>query len=331
MIPVCTHELKKSPKRTEGMALLMALVMLAIASSLAVGIWYNNQLSLARVNNIQKTYQAKHYSQGMLLWASDILRQDYEQDEYNHDSSLDGWHQGIQGMVVEDAVLSGTLIGLNGRFNVNNLVINGVKQVPHIEYFKRLLLALELDVNIADKVVDWIDTDQIPEPNGAEDFVYLAKSPAYQTSGTHLKHISELRLIDGLGFEDYQRLSAYVSALPVRTTATRMNVNAMPAVMLSALHPQITNDMALRLYQEGRASYLNVDEFFSANPIQYIPVQSIKDTEIKPLISTQTLYLQASSLVQMEDSGSVLYALLERNANTGSALVISRSMSPYLP
>lgn len=325
----CRVVVKHSKTHIKGMALLMALVMMAIASSLAVGIWYKNQLSLARINNLQQSYQAKHYSQGMLLWASDILREDYAQDENQHDSSLDAWLQGIQGMVVEDAVLSGKLVGLNGRFNVNNLIIDGVKSEPHVAYFRNLLLALELDVSLADKVLDWMDADQTPEPNGAEDFTYLAKSPSYQTSSQHFKHINELSLLDGLNDTDFERLSPYISTLPVTNVATKMNVNTMPAVMLSALHPLITNEMALRLYQEGRASHLTLAAFFLDNSIQYVLNDDIKNL-IRPLISTQTLHLQASSLVQMEGSRFLMYALLQRN-NTGEATVISRSMSPYLP
>lgn len=317
------------PKYNQGMALLMALVMLAIASSLAVGIWYSNQLSLARISNLQKSYQAKHYSQGMLLWASDILREDYAQDEYQHDSSLDAWHQGIQGMLVEDAILSGTLVGLNNRFNVNNLIINGLKSEPHLSYFRRLLLALELDVGLADKAVDWIDADQIPEPNGAEDFVYLSKSPGYQTSSSYFKHVSELSLLDGLSQTDFARLSPYISTLPIQNGATRMNVSTMPPLLLSALHSQISNDMAVRLYQDGRADYLRIEDFFQHETLRYTLSELIRN-EIKPLISTQTLYLQASSLVQMEDSGFVMYALLARYSS-GEARVISRSSSPYLP
>jgi general secretion pathway protein K len=315
---------------SQGMALLMALVMLAIASSLAVAIWYSNQLSLARISNLQKSYQAKHYSQGMLLWASDILREDYAQDDNQHDSSLDAWQQGIQGMLVEDAVLSGTLVGLNNRFNVNNLIINGVVSEPHLSYFRRLLLGLELDVTLADKVLDWIDADQVPEPNGAEDFVYLSKSPGYKTTGGYFKHIQELSLLDGLSAGDFARLSPYISALPVQSVATRMNVNTLPPVMLSALDIQITNEMAVRLYQEGRADFLKLEDFFQHEAIRYLPARDVVQTEIRKLASTQTLFLQASSLVQMEDSSLVMYALLARS-NTGNARVISRSSSPYLP
>lgn len=317
-------------QRTQkGMALLMALVMMAIASTLAVAIWYNNQLSFARIHNLQKNYQAKHYSQGMLLWASDILREDYAQDETNHDSHLDPWLQGIQGMAVEDALLSGTLVGLNNRFNVNNVIVNGQVSVTHVEYFRRLLSELNLDVGIADKIIDWIDVDQIPQPNGAEDFVYLAKSPSYQTSGQYFKHIDEVALIDGLSREDYNLLAPYISALPVASIASRMNVNTLAPVMLKALDVLITPDMAVRLYQDGRANFTDVNTFFQDPTIIYAVPEEVKN-KIRPLISTQTTYLQAASLIQMEGSELTHFALLKRNI-AGDARVINRSLSTYLP
>ncbi len=314
----------------QGMALLMALVMLAIASTLAVSIWYNSQLSVARINNLQQTYQAKHYSQGMLLWASDLLREDYAQDEYTHDSSLDAWQQVIQGMLVEDAILSGTLVGLSGRFNVNNVVINGVQNSDQLAYLRRLLMALELDVNIAAKIIDWIDTDQVPEPNGAEDFIYLAKSPAYQTSGGPFRHIEELALLDGMDAETHQILSQYLVALPpINDQPTRMNVNTMPPVMIKALSPLISNDMAVRLYQSGQADFLRLEDFFTHESIRYKLNDDVKQS-IRPMLSVQTRHFQASALVQMEASSFVMYAMLNRRTD-GSARVISRSLSPYMP
>ncbi len=314
--------------RSQGMALLTALVMLAIASTLAVSIWYNSQLSVARINNLQKTYQAKHYSQGLLLWASDLLREDYSQDEKPHDSSADLWLQGIQGMVVEDAVISGSLVGLNDRFNVNNLVIEGAKSEDHVAYFRQLLVALELDINIADKIIDWIDADQVPEPNGAEDFAYLAKSPSYQTSGAYFKHVEELALLDRMDSESFQQLAPYVSTLPITNQPTKMNVNTIPPILLSALHPQITDDKALRLYQNGQANFTDLTAFYAHESIQYVLDTTIR-SKMDQLISTQTLHLQASSLVQMESSQFVMYALLQR-APTGNAIALSRSLNPYL-
>ncbi len=322
--------MKSHVSNNQGMALLMALVMLAIASTLAVGIWYNSQLSVARINNLQKAYQAKHYSQGMMLWASDILREDYAQDENTHDSSLDAWLQGIQGMVVEDAILSGSLRGLSGRFNVNNLVINGVQSPEQLAYLQRLLLTLELDVNMAAKIIDWMDADQVPEPNGAEDFVYLAKTPGYQTPGGPIRHIEELAMLDGVDAQTFQLLAQYLTALPpINNQVTRMNVNTMSPAMFRALDPSITNDMAVRLYQNGQADFVRLADFFEHEAIKYKLSDEAKRT-LEPLLSVQTSYLQASARVQMEDSSFVMYAMLNR-LNDGSARVLNRSLSPYLP
>ena len=314
--------------KNQGMALLMAVVMLAIASTLAVGIWYNSQLSLARISNLQKTYQAKHYNQGLLLWASDLLREDYAQDEKTHDSSFDGWQQGIQGMLVEDAILSGTLSELDGRFNLNNLINNGAKSAPHIEYLRRLLAILEMDVTLVDKIIDWIDADQVPEPNGAEDFAYLSKSPGYQTRGSYYQHIEELLYLDGITREDYNRLIPYVAVLPNNQGPTKMNVNFMSPPLFKALHPQITDDMAVRLAQNGQADFLDLDAFYQHAAIRYV-LNPEDRRNLNAFLSTQTIHLQASSLVQMEASSFVEYALLRRYTN-GSARVVSRSNAPYL-
>lgn len=319
----------KTMKSVQGMALLMALVMMAIASSLAVAIWYNNQLSFARIHNLQKNYQAKHYAQGMLLWASDILREDYAQDETNHDSNLDPWLQGIQGMAVEDALLSGTLVGLSNRFNVNNVIVNGQVSEQHVGYLRRLLIELNIDAGVADKIIDWIDVDQIPQPNGAEDFVYLAKSPSYQTSGQYFKHINEVALIDGLSPEDFSLLAPYISALPIQGEATRMNVNTMAPVMFKALDVLITPEMAVRLYKDGKANYLDLEQYFEDPSIRFIILNELRN-KLRPLIGVQTTYLQASSLIQMEGSEFTHFALLKRNA-AGDARVLNRSLSTYLP
>ena len=319
----------KSTLKMNGMAMLMALVMLAIASTLAAYIWYDSQLTVSRISHLKQSYQAKHYAQGLLVWAGDILRNDYAQDENSHDSYADPWLQGIQGMVVEDAIISGELVGLNNRFNINNMVINDELKVEQIEFFRRLLLVLDMDVNIADKIIDWIDSNQLPEPNGAEDFIYRAKSPSYSTGSKHFQHIDELALLDGLTQADFQKLLPYVVAVPVQgLTPTKMNVNTMSPPLLKSLNSQITNDMALRLNQNKQANFSTMDQFFADNALKYVLVDTVSKNEIRLLAGVQTRELQASSMVQMDDQAFQMYALLRRDS-FGEAMVLSRSSTPF--
>lgn len=321
---------RTSAHHQQGVAMLMALVMVAIASSLAVLMWYQGQLNLARIQNLKQTYQAKHYSQGLLLWASDILRQDYEQSETQSDSHADAWLQGIQGMPVEEAVLSGSLLSLDDKFNVNNLVINDVVQESQLQYFRRLLNSLEMDLAIADKIIDWIDSDQIPQPNGAEDFVYLAKSPGYQTGSKHFQHIRELALLDGLSGEDYQKLKAYVTVLPVQGgQPTKMNVNMLSPPLIKALHLQISNEMALQLYQNNAANFPTMNDFFEHKSIKYVLFDATLKQQIRELIDVKTLWLQAAATVRIEGQVFQMFALLKRG-NSGEARVVNRSMVPLI-
>ncbi|MCB1582348.1 MAG: type II secretion system minor pseudopilin GspK [Xanthomonadales bacterium] len=322
---------RQTPRIQQGVAMLMALVMMAIASSLAVYMWYQGQLNLARIHNIKQTYQAKHYTQGLLLWASDILRADYEQGETQSDSNNDAWLQGIQGMLVEDAILSGSLLPMDNKFNVNNLVINNAISQPHLQYFRRLLSTLEIDLAIAEKIIDWIDLDQIPQAGGAEDFIYLAKSPPYITGSKHFQHIRELALLDGIDYEDYQKLIQYVTVLPLtKGQATKMNVNTLSPPLLKALNLAITNEMALQLNQSNTANFSTMDDFFAHNSVQYVLFESSIKNEIRELADVKTLWLHATSSIQMEQQVFQSYALLKRNLS-GDAQVIYRSLTPLTP
>lgn len=318
----------KSFKLQQGVAMLMALVMVAIASSLAVYMWYQSQLNLARVHNIKQSYQAKHYSQGLLLWASDILREDYAQSETQSDSNADPWLQGIHGMPVEDAILSGSLLPLDNKFNVNNLVTNNVVNEQQLQFFRRLLNILELDQGIADKIIDWIDSDQIPQPNGAEDFIYLGKNPSYQTGSKHFQHIRELALLDGLTVEDYQKLINYVTVLPViGGQTTKMNVNTISPPLLKALHPQITNEMALQLNQNNAANFANINDFFEHNSVKYVLFEPALRQQIRAIADVKSLWLEAGATVQMEGQVFQMFALLKR-ALSGEARVVYRTLIP---
>jgi len=316
--------------KQQGMALLMALVMMAIAVTLAAGIWYSSQLSLFRTQHTQQNLQAQHLSQGLLLWASDMLKKDYSESNQAYDSNNDAWHQGIQGLIVEQAVLSGELRGLNHLFNINNLIINNKVSSEHEAYFRRLLTALNLDINIADKIMDWIDQDQEPRPGGAEDFAYAAESPPYKTAGAPFLHVNELRLIAGMDESQFNQLAPYVTALPVNNRATLMNINTLPPVMIKALDTSISEELAVRIYQQGQASFTHLDDFFGYDDMRYLPGLEDSKNILKQLIDVQTGFLQARTEVTFDEHRYQSYALLLRR-NDGSARVLMRAPIPFLP
>lgn len=314
----------------QGMALMMALVMMAIAISLAVGIWYSSRLAVARTMNMQAHLQAQHLSQGLLLWAGDILEKDVIESNPAYDDNNESWQQGIRGLVVEQAVLSGELTGMNHLFNLNNLVINHQDSTEHAAYFRRLLNALNLDLSLADKIMDWIDSDQEQRPGGAEDFVYAAARPPYQTADSGFRHIDELRLIAGIDESLFNQLAPYVTVLPVQQGSTLMNINTLPPVMIKALNPAISEELAVRIYQQGQASFSRLEDFFTFDDMAYISTGEEVKPVISQLIGVQTNFLQARSEVAIEDRRYQQYALMYRRTD-GATQVLMRSPIPFLP
>jgi general secretion pathway protein K len=70
---------------------------------------------------------------------------------------------------------------------------------------------------------------------------------------------SELLLIDGISFEDYQTLRPYVSALP---RAAPVNVNTAPAAVLQALVPGLAAADAEQLVSEREDNpFAKVEDF----------------------------------------------------------------------
>jgi general secretion pathway protein K len=183
----------KSLKKQKGVALFITLLVISIETLLASEMWFRNKIDIAKQMNSRSFLQAEHYSKGMVLWAKDVLRKDAE-SQANFDNRSDIWNQTINGIQTEDAMLSGNLSEMDSKFNLNNLLNDtGVKAPEQVELFRRLLVNLELELALADKVIDWMDKDNLPESQGAEDIVYLSRAPYYRTAGQALSHISELR------------------------------------------------------------------------------------------------------------------------------------------
>ena len=126
----------------------------------------------------------------------------------------------------------------NGKFNLNSIVPPNQdihKDDPASPYncFKRLLTVLALDVKIADRVVDWIDT------NGE---ARLSDSEADAKNGP-LDSVDELLLIHGISKEDYDKLLPYVTIYG----SGKININSALKPVLRCLSDDISDELAQRI------------------------------------------------------------------------------------
>ncbi|MFK8010845.1 MAG: type II secretion system minor pseudopilin GspK [Marinicellaceae bacterium] len=313
-------------KKQKGVALFVTLLVVTIATLLATEIWFNNTLDISRQYNNRSSYQAKHYANGMALYAVDVLRLDYEENA-TFDNRSEPWNQVITGIELDDAVLSGKLTDLDSKFNLNNLFINGAIDPVSFEYFNRVLGNLEIELSVADKIIDWIDPNQIPLTQGAEDSFYLSRSPSYRTAGQHFVHISELKLIDGINEQIYQRLKSYVTVLPIiNSKPTKINVNTASSLLLKSLDNRISSKEAVNLYNDGNASHKSLQEFFNHPTIRDLGLGR-QESSINTIINTSNQWYQAQVSVKMDNNLFQSYALMHRLS--AIAVIKQWSETPY--
>lgn len=84
---------------------------------------------------------------------------------------------------------------------------------------------------IASAIIDWVDADNELLVNGAEDFYYLGRSPAYECKDGPFESVEELLLVRGMTPEILERIRAQVTVFGEGA----VNLNTADAAVLSAL------------------------------------------------------------------------------------------------
>ena len=309
----------RPPARQRGIAAVTALLVVALATILAAELAWEVYVDIQRSESMMLRSQAIQFALGAELMAADGLRKDYESDAENNqhcDYPGEGWDEEIN-LPFEGGTIRGKITDMQGRFNLNNLVVDGVKDQQSADFFVRLLEHLQLDPDLAAKVLDWIDPDQIEEFGGAEDGTYTGQIPPYRTANTWLTTTTELMAVDG--FIDplaptkdiYRLLERYVAALP---GSRKINVNSAEDPVLLAFSTESGTQDAAAL--RANRPYCNLlvaegtDDSFMAD------AQGVVDENFaNEYLAVGSSFFQLKVLVTLGTSQLTMYSLLYRDAN----------------
>jgi general secretion pathway protein K len=226
---------------------LTAILVVAIATVLAVNLLWQTSVGLTRTENLLLQDQARQYDLGGEEFAKFGLAEDARDDGPDGtDTTLENWAKPLA-FEVEAGTLEGYLQDQQGRFNLNGLISKDGKRVPKsAEQFERLLQLLPLDSSTAaaltDATIDWIDPNSDVEINGAEDDQYTSRQPPYRPGNFWLTSTSELLAIEGYTNDIYAALQPHVTALPPRTDGAPhpLNVNTATPLVLASLLPNLS-------------------------------------------------------------------------------------------
>lgn len=295
--------MRRPPRRQRGVALLVALLVVALAVILVAALLDRGELALARTRNALRAQQADAYALGLETWAARVLVA-AQADQPGLDTNASPWSLPMPAQVVPGGVIGATMRDLNGCFNLNNLSPRvGATRARWSDMFRRLLLELELDPALREAVEGWLGEDG----SGGEANHYLTLPVPYRPRGDVFAHASELRLVRGVGAAAYARLAPHVCALP---PGTRLNLNTADPVVLASLDGlglpvTITRELALKLWNRGQARYGSVADFAQEAGV---PAALLPDT----MFGVRSDYFLARAQVVLDGLPLAYSSLLER-------------------
>jgi len=299
------------PRAEQGAALVTAVLVVAIATIIAVSLMSRQNFDTRRTANIIHRDQAMAYAFGVERWSSIELGKDAQANEYDH--SGERWATDLPPLPIEGGYLDGKLADIQGRFDLNSVLIQ-----LQAARFTRLCQSLNVDPGFIPALQDWIDGDIDPRPNGAEDETYTMYDPPYRTANRMLGHHSELLLVKGVSVEDYDKLSAYVSALP---ESTGINVNTASAPLLQSLVEDVAFGDATGLVEQRESlPYTNIDTFAEE------PAFDGKGLS-KDYLTVSSQYFLLTTDVVLGDTQLTLQSLLHRKEQ-GQITVLQRRLGP---
>jgi general secretion pathway protein K len=247
-----------APKRQRGAAIIVAMLIMALASAAAIAALQQQDLALRQLTTARDYEQATWVLKGGAHWARSILYQDGRISAIDHGGEL--WASGLPRTDIEQGTVSGEITDQQGLFNVNNLALEERASARDIEMFRRLLEAIGLKPDLAQAIADWIDADEEALPvAGAEDDYYLRLPSPYRAANQPVVELSELLRVRGMDEASLARLRGFATALPRRTP---VNVNLAPPELLLVMVPGLTPEESRALASTRvQAPFRSLEEF----------------------------------------------------------------------
>lgn len=256
----------KAQRSARGVALISALLIVALAVSLATLVGLRTSLRLRDAGNARALSQAVASARGAIDFGRWALRQDQLHDASSGtpvDSLGEAWAQALPAFPVEGGSVSGVAHDAQAGINLNNLGL-GKGSPADLQTMQALLAQFHLDPGLANALRDWVDSDStVSLPGGAEDPDYLSLPVAQRAANQALFDVDELVRVRGFTPATVAALRPYVSALPVHTP---VNINTAPAPVIAALF-QVSPEVAEALLKvRSLAPFVDPNDLLSRAP-----------------------------------------------------------------
>jgi len=344
--------------RQSGVALITALLIVSLATIMAVSLTAGQYMDVRRTGNIMASDQAYLQALTMETSAGHLLtfsRNDLGKkfdDKNEFEQAVLGLNANAMQVGENEAQVSLELVYPEAVFNVNTLLKkDGKLNTAQHDQFRRLFQSVLRDIeepessvdNLIAVLLDWIDEDEDERPGGAEDGVYESKETPYKTANRIMASISEMQLLEGYtkkilygipkdekdeSSEAIPGILHYVSALPDIDSTLNINLITEPR-FIEALSSYITPTMAQEII--AAQPFEEVTKFKNHEAWDEIKskpkdLQKLKEQVAAAKLDVQSSYFAAKSTAVMGNSVFILNSLVYVKTDGTKLEVVSRAI-----
>jgi general secretion pathway protein K len=220
-----------------GAALILAMLVAALAATVAVALASEQQRWLADVSNRGDQVQAQSLALAGVQWARQILNDDARSGSLDHLG--EPWAYPLPPTPIANGAIEGRIEDAQGRFNLNNLALDTPAGTAERIRLASLFSAKGVDPRVLDAIADWIDADSSPRANGAEDAFYAQRAPTALAANAPLVRVAEFTSVRGASAKTWAMLAPDLAALPA---GTALNINTANADVIAAAIPDLAGD-----------------------------------------------------------------------------------------
>jgi len=310
--------MRRSDER--GIALLLTLLVLTLLVALILEFDAEARREYRDAAAFRDNFKATVLARAAVQAARGTLQQDLAKDRKAgqfFDSSTDLWALPIRDYAIGDGLLTGQVEDERGKLNLNDLAAGGdlIAKKARVQRVKRLFELLQINPDLVDAIVDWVDQDETPEPAGAESLYYQTLRPSYRAANAPLQTLLELRLIKGMTPDIMAKLSKVVTVYP-QEGQSKVNLNTASPLVLQALDPSITQSVASDIALAR--PFKTIQELDRVSSFADIG----KELRAQNLYDVKSDLFLAHMMVRVNEVTRNATAVLQRDQNTGTSTVL---------
>lgn len=300
--------MKHGKRQQQGAALILAMLVVVLVATLsAAALW--QRWRMVEVESAQRQHQQMQWVlTGAMDWARLILVEDAKKGGPDH--LAEPWSIPLEqarlstflaadqsDALVADAssnvFLSGSMVDLQSKFNLRNLVQNNALDPTSYQQLRRLFIALKLPPAELDAVANGLIAAFNTTPVNNTPLIDRPLVPQNMEQAQWL----------GLSAHSMDMLRPYVTLLPGRTT---LNLNtATKPVLLAAIAGAESTQIDRLLEQRRRKPW---DTLAQAQAALGNPTYALEAERF----GTQTAYFEVRGLITLDETQAVTVSVVER-------------------